>query len=381
MKQNPNQLLDLVKRRGNLFRGGSRLDICAGLKPSLGAVLALGMLAACVCTLPVFGQSDSSPVSPEQSAKFTSVQKSPAVASAVDSSSYTIGPGDVLAISFSNSPELNHRVQVGQSGDISVPLLPTPIHAAGLTPLQLAEKVGKALENAKQLRNPYVSIYVEQHNSHFATVLGAVEHPGVYPLVRPTTLLELISMAGGLSASAGATLTVVHAADDQTTALPNSPSFRARAVAVQLSELKDNNDPSLNILVRSGDVVNVSSAPVVYVVGAVGKPGGFVLHDPQSGLTVLQALAMAEGLQSTAAGNHSLLIRRPYGAKERQLIPIDFGRLMKGKGEDQELRANDILVVPDSQAKKTLQALVRTAEASASTMAGYGLGVRIGGVR
>jgi protein involved in polysaccharide export with SLBB domain len=116
-------------------------------------------------------------------------------------------------------------------------------------------------------------------------------------------------------------------------------------------------------------------------VGAVGKPGGFVLHDPQSGLTVLQALAMAEGLQSTAAGNHSLLIRRPYGAKERQLIPIDFGRLMKGKGEDQELRANDILVVPDSQAKKTLQALVRTAEASASTMAGYGLGVRIGGVR
>lgn len=381
MKERRSQSMDVGKRWANLFRGGIRPDIWARLKPRLGAVLSLGMLLASVCTVPVLGQSNSSSVPPVAPAKSISMQKSPALSAAVDSSSYTIGPGDVLAISFSNSPELNHKVQVGQTGDISVPLLSTPIHAAGLTPLQLSEKIGKALEDAKQLRSPYVSIYVEEHNSHFATVLGAVERPGVYPLVRPTTLLELISMAGGLSTSAGATLTVVHAADNQTTVVTNGASFHTRAVTVQLAELKDNNDPSLNVLVRSGDVVNVSSAPVVYVVGAVGKPGSFVLHDPQSGLTVLQALAMAEGLQSTAAGNRSLLIRRPNGANERQLIPIDFGSLMKGKGEDQELRANDILIVPESQSKKSLQALVRIAEASASAMAGYGLGVRIGGVR
>jgi polysaccharide biosynthesis/export protein len=331
--------------------------------------------------LPVFGQSVGSVPKPVAGSISTTPTKSSTSNTPVDSSSYAIGPGDVLAISFSNSPELNQKVQVGQTGDISVPLVSHPIHAAGVTPLQLSDKLAKALEEANQLRSPYVSIYVEEHNSHFATVLGAVERPGVYPLVRSTTLLELISMAGGLSTSAGATLTVVHAPDDQTPALTNGASFHTRAVTVRLSELKDNNDPSLNILVRSGDVVNVSSAPVVYVVGAVGKPGSFVLHDPQSGLTVLQALAMAEGLQSTAAGSHSLLIRRSNGDKERQLIPVDFGKLMKGKGEDQELRANDILIVPDSQAKKSLQALVRTAEASASAMAGYGLGVRIGGVR
>ncbi|MBV8552866.1 MAG: polysaccharide biosynthesis/export family protein [Acidobacteriaceae bacterium] len=290
-------------------------------------------------------------------------------------SSYTIGPGDVLAISFSNSPELNEKIQVSRTGDISVPLLSSPIHAGGLTPLELSEKVAKALEEAKQLHNPYVSIYVEEHNSHFATVLGAVARPGIYPLVRPTTLLELISMAGGVATSAGGTVTVAHAADDEGTGATG-----ASTISVQLSEVKDNKDPSLNVAIHSGDVVNVSSAPVIYVVGAVGKPGVFVLQDPQFGITVLEALAEAQGLQSTASASHSLVIRHGDVGKQKELIPVDVAQIMKGKSTDQELQPNDILFIPESQTKKSLQAMARIAETSVAQIAGYGLGLRVGGV-
>ncbi|MBV9265859.1 MAG: hypothetical protein JO061_06800, partial [Acidobacteriaceae bacterium] len=119
---------------------------------------------------------------------------------------------------------------------------------------------------------------------------------------------------------------------------------------------------------------------IVYVVGAVGKPGSFILQDPQSGITVLQAIAMAEGLNGVAAANRSLVIRHPPG-QQRELIPIDVGRLMKGKSEDRELQANDILFVPESQSKKTMQALARTAEQSVAEISGYGLGLRVAGTK
>ena len=208
-------------------------------------------------------------------------------------------------------------MQVSGSGDIVVPLIAQPVHAAGLTPMQLSENIAKALEDAKQLRNPYVSVFVEENNSHSATVLGAVAKPGVYPLVRPTRLLELLSMAGGLNTSSGATLSITHSGEGE---VDHTKPREIRSVSdaptiIELGKLTDDKNPSLNLMIRSGDVVNVSQAPLVYVVGAVTKPGGFVVQDPRSGITVLQAIALAEGLQSTAASGRSLVIRRPGSAK------------------------------------------------------------------
>jgi polysaccharide biosynthesis/export protein len=332
---------------------------------SVSLLVALGVCGLWIAPGLVYGQQ----VTPQQPA----VQVSKP---AFDQTSYSVGPGDVLTITFANSPELNHKVQVSGAGDIAVPLLSAPVHAAGLTPTQLSQQIAKQLEDANQLRDPFVNVFVEEHNSHSATVLGAVAKPGTYPLTKPTRLLELLSMAGGVNTTAGATLTISHAetGDDRgkdSKSVPNTPSI------IQIGQLTDNKDPALDLMIRSGDVVNVSQAPLVYVVGAVMKPGGFVLQDPRSGVTVLQALALAEGLQSTASAGKSLVIRRPSFGKERELIPVDIGKLMSGKLTDQDLQPNDILFIPQSGTKRTLQALARTAEASAAGVASYGLGLRL----
>jgi polysaccharide biosynthesis/export protein len=326
------------------------------------------LLALAVCVIWV------APSFPQQVAPQQPVSQTPSAA--VDQTTYSIGAGDVLSLTFANSPELNHKVQVSGAGDIVVPLLSTPVHATGLTPMQLSQQIAKELVDAKQLRDPFVSVFVDEHNSHSATVLGAVAKPGVYQLARPTRLLELLSMAGGLNTTAGATLSISHAEEGgdhvrDAKALPNTPTI------IQIGQLTDNKDPALDLMIRSGDVINVSQAPLVYVVGAVTKPGGFVLPDPKSGITVLQAIALAEGLTPIASASKGLVIRRPPYGKERELVPVDISKLMNGKITDQDLQPNDILFIPQSGTKRTLQALARTAEASAAGVASYGLGLRL----
>jgi polysaccharide biosynthesis/export protein len=293
-----------------------------------------------------------------------------------DQSSYDIGPGDILTITFANSQELNQKVQVSQSGEIPVPLLSSPLPAAGLTPLELSQRIGKALEDAKQLQHPFVSVFVEQQNSHWVTVMGQVQHPGVFPLTRPTPLEEAMSLAGGLTASAGATVTVVHH-NAGAHGTGNSGGLKERPTVISLGSLSSTEDNLSSTLLRPGDVVTVSSAPQVYVVGAVGKAGGFTLQDPVAGITALQAIALAEGLQGTAAGSRGLIIRRSMPDQQRQLIPVDLSRIMTGKAEDLNLKANDILFVPQSGAKKTLAAMERAAEVSVAEIAGYGVGLRL----
>jgi len=125
---------------------------------------------------------------------------------------------------------------------------------------------------------------------------------------------------------------------------------------IDLAKLMQGKDPSLNIDVRDGDVISVSTAPIVYVVGAVGKPGGFALQDPSSGLTVLQALAEAQGYNSVAKPKESLIIRRSASGDDREKIPIDLKAIMEGKLPDQWLEGNDILFVPESATKRNLRA-------------------------
>jgi polysaccharide export outer membrane protein len=204
--------------------------------------------------------------------------------------------------------------------------------------------------------------------------MGQVQHPGVFPLTRPTPLEEAISLAGGLTNSAGATVTVVHHdVARQTADVPSG--LRDRPTVINLGSLSSQGDDSA--LLRPGDVVTVSGAPLVYVVGAVAKAGGFTLQDPVSGITALQAIALAEGLQETAAGSKGLIIRRTMPDQQRQLIPVDIARIMTGKAEDLNLKANDILFVPQSGAKKTLAAMARAAEISVAEIAGYGVGLRL----
>ena len=147
------------------------------------------------------------------------------------------------------------------------------------------------------------------------TVLGEVKNPGVYPLLGAHGLLDLISAAGGVTSSAGKDVTVTHRDD------PDHP-------AIVKIESKPGSTAAFKVDVRPGDTIMVSHAGIVYVVGDVGKPGGFLI-DNNDRLTVLQALALAQGTNRTASLNHAKLIRKTEAGREE--VPVPLKKILASK--------------------------------------------------
>jgi polysaccharide export outer membrane protein len=204
------------------------------------------------------------------------------------------------------------------------------------------------------------------------SVLGAVMRPGVYPIEKPTTVMDLISVAGGLAPNAGDSLTISHHTEAGGTSGPAAVSpMHVTLSSVNLTALMSGRESSVNAFVQAGDVVTVNTAPVVFVVGSVGKPGAFAVQDRNSQMTVLEAVAMAEGPTPTAALSRTIIIRKSSSDSERQEIPLDLKKLMRGKEKDQVLEANDILFIPQSGLKASTRRLGDIGAQAAVTMAAY----------
>ena len=275
---------------------------------------------------------------------------------------YAVGPEDILSISVLNVPELNQTVRVENDGTIEVRLLGR-VKAAGLKTKELQAELA-AEWGKKYLEDPEVTVFVREFHACPVSVIGAVEKPGLYEVPSKRTLIEVLSMAGGLdkraSGAAGRYVFVTRKGGFQD--LPESagllplPADHPSQVRIDLHQLLVSHDEALNIEVRPFDVVSVAKAGVVYVVGAVKKPGGFLLEDRDS-VTVLQALAMAEGFSGSPNKKGARVVRRGEDGSAVP-IPVDLRKLMqarkgneKDKAEDLDLFANDILIVPDSTPK------------------------------
>ncbi|RPJ64495.1 MAG: hypothetical protein EHM24_22790, partial [Acidobacteria bacterium] len=152
-----------------------------------------------------------------------------------------------------------------------------------------------------------------------------------------TTLLEVLSLAGGLAEDAGDAVVVLRKGAELT------------STVVKLRPLMELRDPSLNIAILPGDVVNVRGADVVYVVGAVKKPGAFPMPGNDR-VTVLRAVALGEGLIPVASQKQALIVRNGEGG-QRIEIPVDLEAVLKGKAPDVALQAHDVLFVPISGGK------------------------------
>ena len=288
---------------------------------------------------------------------------------------YKVGPADVLVVSVPDAPEYGGKFRVSDSGAIDVPGVKAPIHAEGQTTVELARSIREALIDAKQLRDPRVNVFVEEYHGRTVTVLGSVTKPAVYPLAKRTNILEALSLAGGTLPNSGNTVTIVRGpASAEATSTPVGS-----VQIVRMSDLMNGTDLAGNIEVKNGDVINVSAAQVIYVVGAVVKPGGYTMADPSAGVSVVQAVALAEGLKSVASG-HALIVRQSTNEHARTEIPVELASLMKGQTTDITLAPNDILYVPASGAKQTLKVLGDFALAATTGIAIYGVGYRIGGV-
>jgi len=283
---------------------------------------------------------------------------------------YILGPEDVIKIDVLNVPELSKTtVRIANDGMISLPLIGR-VQAAGLTAEQLRKELAdKWGEN--YLQDPQVTVFVDEFKAKPVSVIGAVEKPGLYPLTGRRTLIEMLSMAGGFgkkgTSAAGRTVLVTRKSGFGDLQPVDGMHVRGPdQIEIDLNRLLYTRDEALNIEMKPLDIISVSKADVVYVEGAVKRPGGFVLEDRPT-MTVLQAVAMAEGFTPTAGKKTARILRANQDGSKTE-IPINLGNILKGKAEDVTLAANDILIVPDSKQKIVGQ---RAIDASLATFSGW----------
>jgi polysaccharide export outer membrane protein len=235
-------------------------------------------------------------------------------------------------------------------------------------------------------------VFVREMQSHAVSVFGAVKKPGVFQVRGAKTVVELLSMAEGLAEDAGDTVLVMRGAGFQAReranaegeappaeASPTGETAGAEASAtepaasvgpgtieINLKQLLTSGDPRWNRPVYPGDVVKVTRAGIVYVVGEVKKPGGFLLKSNEN-ISVLQAIALAEGLTRTSAKSHARIIRTEERTGARTEIAINLGKILAGKAADPVLRPKDIVFIPNSDARS---GLYRASEAAITTVSG-----------
>jgi len=246
-----------------------------------------------------------------------------------------IAAGDLLQISVFDTPELSAQVRVDQNGDINLPW-GGKSHVEGMSPAQVADTLQAMLQQQKILKNPTpATVFVVEYATQGVKVLGQVKSPGIYPLLGFHRLFDLIASAGGVTDIASRTVTLIH------------PGGESHPVTVTLDYRSDRIAES-DIEVLPGDTIVVSKAGVAYVLGDVGRPGGFLLQDNQQ-LTVLQALALAQGTNKTAKLNSAVIFRdSPEGRHEYK---IELKKVLQGEYADLRLGDHDILYVPSSMGK------------------------------
>jgi polysaccharide biosynthesis/export protein len=259
-----------------------------------------------------------------------------------------LGPGDLIEVSVYNVPELSSKVRVSNAGDIYLPLIDY-VHVDGLTQEEAQTLIQKRLEDGGFVRSPHVTIFVDEAASQGVTILGEVGKPGIYPDTASHKLYEVISQAGGFSPSASRKIAVLR-------------RNQAEPIHIDLPRnLAD--DVSGNIDILPGDTINVPRAPIVYVVGDVGRPAGLLVDN--GSLTVLQALALAGGTNRTAKLGSARIIRKgPTGMTEQKL---EIKKMLEAKVPDMTLQADDILFIPVSGGKvmaaRTFEAAMNAATA------------------
>lgn len=242
--------------------------------------------------------------------------------------------GILLSMSVYDEPELATQARVDDKGNVTLPLIGA-VHVAGTTVAAAQKTVEDKYRDAQILKNPQISLNVVQYPNSNVMVLGEVETPGRFPMLAPHSLQDVIAMAGGETKLAGDTVQVE---DKDNHAVHNYHYVRG----------EDENSLQ-NALINPGDTVRVLRAGIVYVLGAVYRPGGYVMQENGS-LNVAQAVSLAQGTLMQARIGGMRVIRRESDGTLKD-IPISYKHIMNGKEPPLELEAQDIVYVPVSKVK------------------------------
>jgi polysaccharide export outer membrane protein len=263
-------------------------------------------------------------------------------------------------------PELSRDYRVGGDGVITLPMLSRPIMAEGRTLEQLSEAIGKDLLEAGLLTDPQVVVTMKSSPWNTVVVSGAAKKPGVYPVFGHMTMLQLLTLAEGLTDDAGNTAIVTRGQNApegpgpitgqavENATVENAKAVTSHTFKVKVWQLWQDGDASLDVNLYPGDRVLVKRADIVYIVGAVNRPGGYVLNDLEP-MTLITAMAVSLGYSSLAKTSKAVIMRKnPHTPGGRELIPVDLKKVFSLHAPDRQLFANDILFVPESGAKRQL---------------------------
>lgn len=253
-----------------------------------------------------------------------------------------IGVSDLVHLTVYDAPELTQSFRVDKQGNLTLPLLRTPVHAEGLMPDALRDQIAVALRAQHLLVNPVVDVSVSEYRSRDVTVAGAVKTPLVLEEVGDLRLLGALSQAGGLLPEAGPEIIVEQA----------NGSLQRFSVR----DIFDGLHPELNIRILAGAQIRVPVCDQVFVVGNVKRPGAFPFRN-LADTTVLQLLALSGGLDSFSQSK-AYIYRQEQGSAQKTEIEIPLRRILDRKAEDVKLAANDILYVPINGKLRTSAAVI-----------------------
>jgi polysaccharide export outer membrane protein len=338
-----------------------------GQRPAISVIL-----LACFLVPVAFAQDqpaspDAVPFSPQSPDQVASPQtpviggdakpadKSSDQADQSQGSAIKLGPGDLVEVGVYGVPELTTKARVSNDGDLYLPLIDY-VHVGDLSLEESQKLIEKRLDDGGYVKNPHVTIFVNDYASQGVTLMGEIGKPGIYPVLGDRKLFDLFSAAGGLTDRASRTVSITR---------------RNRPDNPELLHLARNltDKPESNIRVWPGDTIEIFRAPIVYIVGDVGRPSGLLVDN--GSLTVLQAIALAGGPNRTAKLNGTRIIRKSNGPNGMTETVVPLKKMLQAKAPDVPLQANDILFVPVSGAKVVTARAVETAMALTTAVAIY----------
>lgn len=262
----------------------------------------------------------------------TSVKGSPRSQSAPP---IDIGPGDNISVAVFGVPDLSSSFRVSQSGVINMPLL-GKVSVEGLTADEAANEIQSKLKRGGFILHPQVTVSIAEYVNQGADVMGQVQRPGIYPTLGTRRLLDMITLAGGVTNSAGNLVTIIHRKD------PHHPVYLALAQTAKGYKLQ------ANPIILPGDTIVVQKAGIVYILGDVSRPGGYLINNNEP-LSLMQALSLAGGNTVTSNIKNVRLIRRVRSGKEE--IKLNLKKIYLGKEADIAVNDGDIVYVPSSNLK------------------------------
>ena len=244
-----------------------------------------------------------------------------------------IAPGDVLHVQVADTPEMEEHARVTDGG--FVPIIGVgDVKVSGLNPGEAAIAIHDKLILSHYLNHPEVFVSVEQYATQMVSIIGEVKANGSYPIETARPVLDVLALAGGLDPEADRHI-LIERQGDQQHPIPYYVSNNGQQAITE------------QVMVNPGDTIVVPRAGIVYILGDVNRPGGYVMSNNQSQLSLLEGLALAGGVSHSAKQGHAHLIRKRSDGTYLDM-ELSVGDIQKGKKQDMMLVSGDVVYLPFS---------------------------------